>query len=381
MPADFDYDPETQRRIDRMQRPELTHGVIEFIAPTEYMVRPPQPPAYVFVIDVSYQAVVSGMLAAVSNAILEGLDLMPNREKRTRIAFVTFDSSVHFYNLNPALSQPQMLMVPDLEDVFLPQPDDLLCNLTECKQRAEALLEKLPEMFKSTQNTQSALGSALLAAVKMTSALGGKIVLFQSVLPNKGQGTITSRDDPKILDTPKVVFLVPVAARMVSHRAGATLTPSLSLSLRAIGGMAGGGTHTRHRSPPRWTSATTFTRTWLWNARARTSAWTCSCSRTATWTLPRSVRGVRGVRGVLQRRLWRCSSSWAHSSRWHGARPSNGRFAAAGPRFTSGSVYYYPGFNGAVQEDAVKFAADFEHFISRPFGLEAVIRVRASKGT
>jgi hypothetical protein len=44
-----------------MGRAELNHSVIEFVAPTEYMVRPPQPAVYVFLIDVSHAAVQSGV--------------------------------------------------------------------------------------------------------------------------------------------------------------------------------------------------------------------------------------------------------------------------------------------------------------------------------
>lgn len=50
------------RRIDIDQRPELIKGSVEFIAPAEYMVRPPMPPLYFFLIDVSISAVRSGML-------------------------------------------------------------------------------------------------------------------------------------------------------------------------------------------------------------------------------------------------------------------------------------------------------------------------------
>lgn len=50
------------RRIDMDQRPELTKGSVDFVAPTEYMVRPPMPPLYFFLIDVSISAVKSGML-------------------------------------------------------------------------------------------------------------------------------------------------------------------------------------------------------------------------------------------------------------------------------------------------------------------------------
>lgn len=50
------------RRCDLDQRPELSKGSVEFVAPTEYMVRPPMPPSYFFVIDVSVSAVRSGLL-------------------------------------------------------------------------------------------------------------------------------------------------------------------------------------------------------------------------------------------------------------------------------------------------------------------------------
>jgi hypothetical protein len=40
----------TGRRTDMNERPELSRGCVEFIAPSEYMVRPPQPPSYFFVI-------------------------------------------------------------------------------------------------------------------------------------------------------------------------------------------------------------------------------------------------------------------------------------------------------------------------------------------
>lgn len=60
VPQGFDWDDLNNRPGDRWSRPELNHGVVEYIAPSEYMARAPQPPAYVFLIDVSYSAVQSG---------------------------------------------------------------------------------------------------------------------------------------------------------------------------------------------------------------------------------------------------------------------------------------------------------------------------------
>lgn len=50
------------KRKDVDERPELCQGSVEFVAPTEYMVRPPMPPVYFFLIDVSASAIRTGML-------------------------------------------------------------------------------------------------------------------------------------------------------------------------------------------------------------------------------------------------------------------------------------------------------------------------------
>jgi len=57
------------RRVDAQQRPELSCGSVEFVAPVEYMVRPPQAPVYVFALDVSFPSVSSGMLATACAAV------------------------------------------------------------------------------------------------------------------------------------------------------------------------------------------------------------------------------------------------------------------------------------------------------------------------
>jgi hypothetical protein len=50
------------------------------------------------------------------------------------------------------------------------------------------------------------------------------------------------------------------------------------------------------------------------------------------------------------------------------------------PHYTSGQVFYYPGFNAAVHEDAVKFAVELSRLIAMPVMLEAEMRVRCSWG-
>lgn len=195
-------------RRDRFERPELSKGVVEFIAPAEYMVRPPQEPTYFFVLDVSATAVRSGMLLSAANAIKQSLDDLPGGI-RTKIGFITFDNAVHYYNLGSDLSQPQMLVVSDLKELFVPLPDNLLVNLNESRAVVEAFLDSLPEMFtKSPVVSQSCLGPALKAAFTVMKQVGGKMCVFQSIQPNMGDGALKPRENQALMGTPNEVKLL-----------------------------------------------------------------------------------------------------------------------------------------------------------------------------
>lgn len=193
----------TGKRVDLNQRPELTKGTVEFVAPAEYMVRPPMPPVYFFLIDVSISAVRSGMIEVAAQTIKSCLDELPGYP-RTQIAFATFDSTIHFYNMKSTLAQPQMLVVSDLDDIFIPLPDDLLVNLSESRSVVEAFLDSLPTMFQDNVNLESAFGPALKAAFMVMSQLGGKLLIFQNTLPSLGVGRLKLRgDDSRVYGTDK----------------------------------------------------------------------------------------------------------------------------------------------------------------------------------
>ncbi|XP_074849561.1 protein transport protein Sec24B isoform X4 [Carettochelys insculpta] len=204
VPEEFMYNPLTRSYGEPHKRPEVQNSTVEFIASSDYMLRPPQPAVYLFVLDVSHNAVESGYLTVVCQSLLENLEKMPG-DSRTRIGFITFDSTVQFYNLQEGLSQPQMLIVSDIDDVFLPTPDSLLVNLHESKELIKDLLTALPNMFTNTRETHSALGPALQAAFKLMSPTGGRVSVFQSQLPSLGAGLLHSREDPNQRSSTKVV--------------------------------------------------------------------------------------------------------------------------------------------------------------------------------
>eukprot|EP00917_Polyrhabdina_sp_WS-2016_P029410 GHVP01062671.1.p1 GENE.GHVP01062671.1~~GHVP01062671.1.p1 ORF type:complete len:867 (+),score=119.62 GHVP01062671.1:305-2602(+) len=188
---------ETNRRTDRYNRPELCQGSVEFIAPRDYMVRPPQPPSYVFLIDVSAESVHSGLLNTVCSVLEDAFstNIFPNT--RTLIGIMTFDSTVHFYDMNAAFSQPHLLVVPDLSDSFTPVASDVLVDFYDNKSSIIRLVQSLPGIWAKQQSNDSCLGSALKFAHDATSHVGGKLMVFASSAPGVGNLAVTSRESKR----------------------------------------------------------------------------------------------------------------------------------------------------------------------------------------
>jgi len=193
-------------RRDRMERPELHLGTVEFVAPQEYMVRPPQPPVYLFVIEVSYTAVSSGMLRCAAATLLHTLDRLPGGE-RTQIGLITYDNTLQFYNL--AASSPTMLTVSEIDEVFLPLPEDLLANVHERKEQLVALFEKLATMHQDSQGVEVALGPALKAGYQLIQHIGGKMHVFNATRPSVGEAKLRNREGDQKRDAKGPSLLQP----------------------------------------------------------------------------------------------------------------------------------------------------------------------------
>lgn len=300
VPQAFDWDSATQQSVDRWQRPELNYSVVEFLAPQEYMVRPPQPLVYLFLFDVSAAAVTSGLLATSARCILESLERIPNADRRTRLGFIAVDSSLHYFSIprdGSETNDPRMLVVSDLDEPFLPTPEDLLVTLAESKQNIENFLAKLQSMFQDTNNGASAMGSALRAGHKLISPVGGKITVLSATLPNIGHGKLDPREDKKILGTSKEGSLLQTA-----------------------------------------------------NSFYKSFAVECSKNQVSI-------------------------DMFLFSSQYQDVASLSNL-----PRYTGGQTWFYPGWNAARPEDAVKFASEFSDYLSSEIGLEAVLRVRATTG-
>jgi protein transport protein SEC24 len=197
-------------RVDRAQRPELMMGTVEYLVPKEYWAKEPVPLRSLFLIDVSAEAVDRGMLQTVCQGIKDAIydpSVPADAEQESKlpagskVGFVTYDREVQFYNLSAELSSPQMWVMTDLEESFVPLSTGLFVDPTESRTLIESFLDSLPAMFTMVKNPEPALLPTLNAALEALRATGGKIFCALSALPTHGPGKLQMRDDSKNRDT------------------------------------------------------------------------------------------------------------------------------------------------------------------------------------
>ncbi|XP_050054360.1 protein transport protein Sec24D isoform X44 [Aphis gossypii] len=208
----FQHLDHTGQRLDRSERPELCFGSYEFIVPKEYCRKEiqPKPPAYIFVIDVSYNNIKSGLVRLICAFMKELLTQLPtelgSEKSKIRVGFITYDTTVHFYNIKETLAVPQMMIVGDTSEVFMPLLDGFLCDPEESSQVIDVLMEQIPTQFNETRTTETILLPAIKAGMEALKNADccGKLFVFHSSLPiAEAPGKLKNREDRKLLATDK----------------------------------------------------------------------------------------------------------------------------------------------------------------------------------
>ncbi|XP_035185694.1 protein transport protein Sec24C isoform X4 [Oxyura jamaicensis] len=211
-PHYFQHLDHTGKRVDFYDRPELSLGSYEFLATVDYCKNNkfPSPPAFIFMIDVSYNAVKSGLVRLICEELKSLLDYLPREgnmeESAIRVGFVTYNKVLHFYNVKSSLAQPQMMVVSDVADMFVPLLDGFLVNVNESRAVIVSLLDQIPEMFADTRETETVFGPVIQAGLEALKAAecAGKLFIFHTSLPiAEAPGKLKNRDDKKLINTDK----------------------------------------------------------------------------------------------------------------------------------------------------------------------------------
>ena len=141
-------------------------------------------PTFVFLFDVSQPALASGYLQQATHTI-KGIfeeGSMPGAD-RVKVCFIAYDKNLYFFNLRPTLKQPQMMIITDTSEAYLPQPDDMLVNLSDSFDLVLSLLENFHTYFANSlapKTNEACFVQAIQSANNIMKHVGGKMILFQA---------------------------------------------------------------------------------------------------------------------------------------------------------------------------------------------------------
>lgn len=199
-PSDYAaaVDPVLGRRVDAAVRPELHRGVYDFVVPQHYNVDPSQPNEvfhHVFLVDVSESSRRQGLPVLVADAVRAVL-YGGEAPFVGRIALIMYDQKVTFFNLGSALEAPQLQVLTDLEDPFVPFADGLFADPEESRGVIEDALGYL-ESLGGVGDPEPCFGAAVRAATMCLAhaARGGKITAVLAALPSWGPGGLRFKEN------------------------------------------------------------------------------------------------------------------------------------------------------------------------------------------
>lgn len=259
-------------RLDHPQRPELNKGTVDFLVPDEYWAleppglnpsyapvgpsskkrthRPPQPMNYVFAFDISVDAVRSGFLKSSCDALRAAIyqeteeGVICKLPVGSKIAIISYDCVINVYNLN-APETADVLVMPDIEDVFLPLGPGVFADPVKARSIIQDTLTSIPDRAHDTTARESALGSGLCAALAALAGRGGHVIVFQGMIPTLGMGRLEpvnmesnlhKTEKEKILYSPRGVFWKNIADECADEGVGISmfLAPSSFLDVASI---------------------------------------------------------------------------------------------------------------------------------------------------
>ncbi|CAK7897068.1 SED5-binding protein 3 [[Candida] anglica] len=201
-------DPLSGRRLDASIRPELHKGVYDIIVPQEYNLDDTKATNeilhHVFLIDISENSIKQNLPILLADSIRATLYSDEESPFVGKIALITFDKKINFYNLSENLESTQLSVLSDLEDPFMPFADGLFADVEQSRMVIEDALNHLESLCHmgggSMPDAEPCFAAACRTAMLCLKSVGngGKITSVLSALPSWGPGRLKFKDNRSV---------------------------------------------------------------------------------------------------------------------------------------------------------------------------------------
>ncbi|EDL12305.1 SEC24 related gene family, member D (S. cerevisiae) [Mus musculus] len=201
------------RRLDHYEKPELSLGSYEYVATLDYCRSHHSISNIWTTLEGGWTTMRSQSCRwGPMNMSLRWITAEEEHEETSaiRVGFITYNKVLHFFNVKSNLAQPQMMVVTDVGEVFVPLLDGFLVNYEESQSVIHNLLDQIPEMFADSNENETVFAPVIQAGMEALKAAEcpGKLFIFHSSLPTaEAPGKLKNRDDKKLVNTDKEKIL------------------------------------------------------------------------------------------------------------------------------------------------------------------------------
>jgi len=234
-------------RTDRLLRPELCHGAVDFVVGSDFCVRSLQQQIFGFAIDISKDAVDSGFTNAAILATIKALKVLHERTVgEVKVGVFTFCDNIHFFDIRAKSDDPIRAIVCNAEDPIGALPfNKSFLSLSHYYNDMELLLDRLPSLISSLNSSYSKPSDinpgSLVCPMAIISSLqhvlgshGGHLTILSSHSSNIGYGVIKPRDFESLYGTNEE-FLLYTGAGSLSKHTGAVNASNLASIASNVG--------------------------------------------------------------------------------------------------------------------------------------------------
>ena len=202
---------------------ELSSSVYDMKAPRSYIQRSQIMPSYLFLIDVSHEAVSSGFTRNFCESIKSSIQNLPDS---ISITIIAYSKHVYIYDLH----YPRETVL--IEPISFKVTPNFISILGNCRRQVNIVLNKIIRIKESETEKENCYGSALYVAASALRVYGGLVIASCCQRPSYGPYSVPDRFSTKQEDE---VLLFHMPSKTEEDQEITTKYQKLALKMNRLG--------------------------------------------------------------------------------------------------------------------------------------------------